>query len=162
MTPLYALCSSPTALPPPSVHIHPTLLETKAAPRLAPDSTAPTFGLGFTSVAALTRAPARDPYSPFLPGTLAASGEPSRATYLAAFKTLEAPSTVITTTTGSVMVTSSNTIAGTGSSTPAMALGSASAPPEMVLDKTPASPRTAARVAPFLLGTAFAPSQYSE
>ncbi|KAF0922640.1 hypothetical protein E2562_001046 [Oryza meyeriana var. granulata] len=60
----------------------------------------------------------------------------------------------VSTTTCSKMVTSSTTTAGVGSSTPVPALGSASAPPETVLDNTPASPRTAARVAPFQLGTA--------
>ncbi|KAF0930574.1 hypothetical protein E2562_033572, partial [Oryza meyeriana var. granulata] len=45
-----------------------------------------------------TRAPAGDPHSLFLPGTLVALGEPSRATYLAAFRTPEAPYMVVTTT----------------------------------------------------------------
>ncbi|KAF0888447.1 hypothetical protein E2562_014258 [Oryza meyeriana var. granulata] len=74
MTPLYALSSSPTALPPSSVHIHLALMETEAAPHLAPDATAPAFGSGSTSVAAPTHAPAGGPYSPFLPGMLAALG----------------------------------------------------------------------------------------
>ncbi|KAF0917424.1 hypothetical protein E2562_017870 [Oryza meyeriana var. granulata] len=44
MTPLYALSSSPTALPPPSVRVYLALLEIEAAPRLVPDATAPAFG----------------------------------------------------------------------------------------------------------------------
>ncbi|KAF0909848.1 hypothetical protein E2562_000162, partial [Oryza meyeriana var. granulata] len=140
MTLLYAVSNSPMALPPPSVHVHPALLETEAAPRLAPDATAPAFGSGSTSAATLTRAPAEDPYSRSYQGC-------------SQRQTPEAPSTAVTTTTGSTMVTSSTTIAGAGSSTPAPALGSTSALPETVLDNTPASPRTAARVASFLLGT---------
>ncbi|KAF0915881.1 hypothetical protein E2562_039494 [Oryza meyeriana var. granulata] len=121
MTPLYGLSSTPTALPPLSVHVHPALLETEAAPCLAPDATAPAFGSGSTS-AAPTHALDRDPHSLLLPWTLVVSSEPSRATYLAAFRTTEAPSTTITTTTGSVMVTSSMTAADASSFTPVPAI----------------------------------------
>ncbi|KAF0905423.1 hypothetical protein E2562_004399 [Oryza meyeriana var. granulata] len=61
---LYALSSSPMALPLPSVHVPPALLEMKAAPHLAPDATALAFGSGSTLAAALTHTPAGDPHSP--------------------------------------------------------------------------------------------------